>query len=283
MEIPRFFGKFLNTKLSLIKDEEIEDVFEDITDENGPSAANHAIEKLKAVINFCIKKHKYNGENPCTPIEMNSKGSRDRFLTESEYPIFLQAVEQEDIIMRSIFKTLLFTGVRKTNTLEMKWSQINFDNNIWTIDKTKNGDPLTVYLCDQAVEVLKAIPRIEGCDWVFVNPQTGNHIVDIKKAWGRIKERCGIKDIVIHDLRRSFATVLLSSGVEPSVVAKILGHKSLLATSVYAKLLDYTKNNAVQQAVNNIDKMANHTKDVVSMPLSMNSAFQMSYNISINA
>ena len=69
---------------------------------------------------------------------MNSKGSRDRFLTESEYPIFLQAVEQEDIIMRSIFKTLLFTGVRKTNTLEMKWSQINFDNNIWTIDKTKN-------------------------------------------------------------------------------------------------------------------------------------------------
>ena len=120
-------------------------------------------------------------------------------------------------------------------------------------------------------------------DWVFVNPQTGNHIVDIKKAWGRIKERCGIKDIVIHDLRRSFATVLLSSGVEPSVVAKILGHKSLLATSVYAKLLDYTKNNAVQQAVNNIDKMANHTKDVVSMPLSMNSAFQMSYNISINA
>lgn len=283
VEIPRFFGKFLNTKLSLIKDEEIEDVFEDITDENGPSAANHAIEKLKAVINFCIKKHKYNGENPCTPIEMNSKGSRDRFLTESEYPIFLQAVEQEDIIMRSIFKTLLFTGVRKTNTLEMKWSQINFDNNIWTIDKTKNGDPLTVYLCDQAVEVLKAIPRIEGCDWVFVNPQTGNHIVDIKKAWGRIKERCGIKDIVIHDLRRSFATVLLSSGVEPSVVAKILGHKSLLATSVYAKLLDYTKNNAVQQAVNNIDKMANHTKDVVSMPLSMNSAFQMSYNISINA
>lgn len=282
-DIPRIFSKFMNRKLSLITDDEVENIFEDLTENNGPSAANHAIEKLKAVINFCIKKHKYNGENPCTPIEMNPKGSRDRFLTESEYPIFLQAVEQEDIIMRSIFKTLLFTGVRKTNTLEMKWSQINFDNNIWTIDKTKNGDPLTVYLCDQAVEVLKAIPRIEGCDWVFVNPQTGNHIVDIKKAWGRIKERCGIKDIVIHDLRRSFATVLLSSGVEPSVVAKILGHKSLLATNVYAKLLDYTKNNAVQQAVNNIDKMANHTKDVVSMPLSMNSAFQMSYNISINA
>ena len=284
VEVPRFFGKYLNTRLSFIRDEEIENIFEDITDNNGPSAANHAIEKIKSIINYCIKKHKYFGTNPCEPIEMNPKGSRDRFLTEVEIPLFLEAVEQEDLILRNLFKMLLFTGVRKTNVLEMRWSQIDFCTRIWTIDKTKNGEPLDMYLCDQAIKVLESLPRIDGCDWVFVNPQTKDHYKDIKKAWNRIKERCGIKDIVIHDLRRSFATILLSSGVEPSVVAKILGHKSLLATSVYAKLLDFVKNNAVQQAVDNIDKMVNKTKEIDiddSVSSQIISNYNMSYNVSV--
>ena len=281
VEVPKFFGRFMNTKLSFIPDEEVENIFEDVTDNNGPSAANHAIEKLKSVINYCIKKHRFFGTNPCEPIELNTKGRRDRFLTESEYPMFMDAVEKEELLFRNLFKMLLFTGVRKCNVLCMKWSSINFDNNIWYVDKTKNGEPLTVYLCDQALEVLKNTPRVEGCDWVFVNPQTKNHVKDLKKAWNRIKNRCGIKDIVIHDLRRSFATVLLSTGTEPSVVAKILGHKSLLATSVYAKLLDYVRQDAVQKAVNNIDKMVSNTRKTNDCDSdATQTTYQMSYNIS---
>ena len=173
---------------------------------------------------------------------------------------------------------LLFTGVRKTNVLEMKWSQINFENRIWTIEKTKNGEPLDAYLADEAIKVLNHLPRIEGCDWVFVNPQTKEHYKDLKKAWNRIKDRCGIHNIVIHDLRRSFATVLLSNGVEPSVVAKILGHKSLLATNVYAKLLDVVKNKATQQAVNSIEKMINKTNSISSQ---IDVGYNISYNLSV--
>lgn len=281
VDVPKFFDKFMNKKLSFITDEEVEDIFDSITENNGPSAANHAIQKLKAIINFAKKKHKYSGDNPCDPIDLNLKHDRSRFLNETEFPIFMDAVEKEDLLMRSIFKILLFTGVRKTNVLEMRWSQIDFCTCIWSIDKTKNGDPLDVYLCDQAIKVLNSLPRFDGCDWVFVNPKTMDRVKDIKKAFKRILKRCGIKNLVIHDLRRSFATVLLSSGVEPSVVAKILGHKSLLATNVYAKLLDYVKKAATQKAVDNIDKMVGNTHkiNVVESEVSQNT-YQMSYNIS---
>ena len=74
---------------------------------------------------------------------------------------------------------------------------------------------------------------------------------------------------------------MLSSGVEPSVVAKILGHKSLLATNVYAKLLDYVKKAATQKAVDNIDKMVGNTHKInmVESEVPQNT-YQMSYNIS---
>lgn len=282
VDVPKYFARFMNKKLSFITDEDVEELFNNMTESNGPSAANHAIQKLKAIINFAQKKHKYNGNNPCEPIDLNPKHERSRFLTEVEFPIFMDAVEKEDLLMKCIFKMLLFTGARKTNVLEMKWSQIDFCTRIWTIDKTKNGDPLDVYLCDQAIKVLESLPRFDGCDWVFVNPKTMNCVKDIKKAWRRILKRCGIKNLVIHDLRRSFATVLLSSGVEPAVVAKILGHKSLLATNVYAKLLDFVKKAATQKAVDNIDKLVSNThKDNNCEPETSQSTYQVSYNISI--
>lgn len=281
VDVPKYFARFMNKKLSFITDEDVEELFNNMTEKNGPSAANHAIQKLKAIINFAQKKHKYNGNNPCEPIDLNPKHERSRFLNEVEFPIFMDAVEKEDLLMRSIFKMLLFTGVRKTNVLEMRWSQIDFCTRIWTIAKTKNGDPLDVYLCDQAIKVLESLPRFEGCDWVFVNPKTMDRVKDLKKAWRRILKRCGIKNLVIHDLRRSFATVLLSSGVEPSVVAKILGHKSLLATNVYAKLLDFVKKAATQKAVDNIDRLVGNTQEINDFESETSqNTYQMSYNIS---
>ena len=67
------------------------------------------------------------------------------------------------------------------------------------------------------------------------------------------------------------------------MVAKILGHKSLLATNVYAKLLDFVKKAATQKAVDNIDRLVGNTHEINDFESETSqNTYQISYNISTN-
>lgn len=119
--------------------------------------------------------------------------------------------------------------------------EISLDRAEWRIPKTKNGEPPTVHLAPQALAILKrrrkeAEKEEEISEWVFPGEGEHGYFHDPKKAWARILKRAGIEDLRIHDLRRtlgSWQTVLGASGF---IVGKSLGHKSMQATAVYARL-----------------------------------------------
>lgn len=54
--------------------------------------------------------------------------------------------------IRDFIWLLLLTGARKTNTLTMRYEQIEWELNLWRIPETKNGDPQTITLTDRAAE-----------------------------------------------------------------------------------------------------------------------------------
>jgi integrase len=60
-------------------------------------------------------------------------------------------------------------------------------------------------------------------------------IVDIDHAWTRVKEESGIKDVRIHDLRRTAGSWATQAGAPLPAVGKMLGHKSHNATARYAR------------------------------------------------
>ncbi len=87
-----------------------------------------------------------------------------------------------------------------------------------------------------AIEVLKAIPKIEGNAYVITGRKEGQHLTDMQKPWRRLRKRAGLDDLRIHDLRHSFASDALQLGQDLTMIGRLLGHTQVQTTARYAHL-----------------------------------------------
>jgi integrase len=71
---------------------------------------------------------------------------------------------------------------------------------------------------------------------VFPGRGKTGHLVEPKTAWARILKRAGLQNLRLHDLRRTLGSWQAATGASLPIIGKSLGHKSLAATQVYARL-----------------------------------------------
>lgn len=204
----------------------------------GPSAANRAINTMSAAINWGIRRGYVTLlENPCKGVERFETQSRRRFLLPEEMQRFRDALEVEGPLMRDFFWLCLLTGARKTNVLRMRWEHVDLDLGLWMIPAAefKNGSDHTIPLSAAALAVLS---RRKGDDatWVFPGRRKGRPLAEPKRAWGRLMERSRLRNLTIHDLRRTVGSYLAIQGTDVVLIAKTLGHKDLRSTQVYTHL-----------------------------------------------
>lgn len=246
-EIPKFLGHWFARKISDITKQQIQIWFETMTRENGLYQANRSLERLRAMYNKGIE-WGWDGINPTNGIKKNREIKRDRFLTPSEMPKFIEALNQEQSVARDYFWISLLTGARKSNVLAMRWCDIDFDNNLWRIPDTKNGEQLVVPLIPRAIEVLNGIEKTS--EWVFISPnKPEQHFADPKKAWQRVLKRARIDNLRIHDIRRTLGSWQALTGASLPIIGKSLGHKSIDATKIYARLQTDPVRDSIQIAV----------------------------------
>jgi integrase len=67
-----------------------------------------------------------------------------------------------------------------------------------------------------------AVPK--GCRFLFPGDVLGQPVVDLKRFWERMRVQAEIPDVHIHDLRHTFASLLVSGGTSPEMVRRLLGH-----------------------------------------------------------
>ena len=152
----------------------------------------------------------------------------------------VRAVMEELALWRDLIFMLLFTGQRKKNVCRMEWKDLDLDRDHWYVagEQLKNGSPLVVVLSTQAVGILKS--RLTEPDknetWVFPSERSDGPVADPKKAWERLRERSGLTDVRMHDLRRTLGSWQALTGTSLLVIGKSLGQKSVKATEVYARL-----------------------------------------------
>ena len=211
--------------------------------------ANRVLALISSVFGRAIEYGLYENLNPCRGIRKFPEKSRERFLQADELPRFFKALDEEpNETLRDYLYISLLTGARRANVLAMRWNELSFEQGAWIIPRTKTGDPQTVVLTPEAIEILQN--RKKKATSVFVFPGKGKtgHLVEPAKGWKRILERAGIKGLRIHDLRRTLGSWQASTGSSLPIIGKSLNHKNASTTAIYARLNLNPVRESVQRA-----------------------------------
>lgn len=122
---------------------------------------------------------------------------------------------------------LLYTGLRKTEALSLRWENVDFENQVFTVQETKNGIEHYVPMSKFVSQVIARLGRkgrpSEG--WVFPSKTRSGHWTNPSKTIANISEASGV-DFRLHDLRRTFATHARILGMEYDLIRRSMNHKS---------------------------------------------------------
>jgi len=180
-----------------------------------PGSANRLLIMMRFIFNLALKWETPGiSANPCKGVPlMEENNHKERYLSTEEAQRLYDAVCMSDNpMLRFIVPMLILTGARKREVLDARWEDFDFSRRLWRIPMTKTGKARYVPLSDGALIVLNAIPRDPDIPWAFPNPGTGKPYVSIFCAWDTARKQAGLSDVRIHDLRHSFASLLINSG-----------------------------------------------------------------------
>jgi integrase len=221
------FGPLTRRPLAEIKRAEIAARLQEIIQAHGRTAAARARSTLLTVFAWSMREGLCDA-NPVVATNDPLRGvdnSRDRVLTDAELVKVWNACADDDF--GRIVRLLILTGLRRDEAGSLKWSEINFDLGTLTIsaERSKNRKALFLTLPPMALDILRAIPRRDGRDYVF--GQRGGGF----QRWGwhttALRQRLGdMPAWRLHDLRRSAATGMATIGIEPHIIEAVLNHVS---------------------------------------------------------
>jgi hypothetical protein len=175
----------------------------------------------------------------------------ERYLTTEQAHQLLEAVRESlNPLLPFIVALLIYTGARKREVLDLKWSDLDWVQKSWKISKNKSNKIRHVPLSYGALETVEAIraTRPENCvnEYVFTNPRTGKPFSSVFFAWDAARKRAAMPDLRVHDLRHSFASFLVNAGRSLYEVQELLGHADIKTTSRYSHLSRDRLNAAVE-------------------------------------
>lgn len=220
--------------------------------EVSPATVNRALAVLKSMFNRAIEWDKAT-ENPCKKVKMfKENNKRLRFLEKEEIRKLLEAIDglmlvnkhDQYIHLKPIIIVALNTGMRKGEILGLKWRDIDIQRKTIHLSDTKNGEERYVPMNDAVIKTIIAVPKNKDSAYIFCN-QKGEPYGDVKKSWLTAIKKASIINFHFHDLRHTFASQLVMSGVDLNTVRDLLGHKSLEMTLRYSHLSPEHKQRAV--------------------------------------
>ncbi len=246
---------FGNYKTNSITRKDVEKLMNDLS--NRPYAANRTLQLFSAMLAMA-KNRGWIDLEPTKDINKFQEDERHRYLSDAEITRLLKALEAEKQNPNSkIIKLIFTTGSRKGEVLSAKWNDFDLEKGAWfkkansTKQKKDSYIPLNNEALDVVMELKKNIlsgKKLENCkelivsneEYLFYNPETKTHVKDLKAFWKKLCNSAKIKNARMHDLRHTFASILVNKGVSLQVAGKLLGHSDTRTTERYSHLINAT-------------------------------------------
>jgi integrase len=206
----------------------------------GRGAAGQCVALIGTILAFAMKRG-LRSDNPAHGVKKPPVRKMERFLSEQEMARLATSLTAElethhgDEYAVAAIKLLLLTGCRKGEILGLRWDQVDLDNRCLRLPDSKTGAKI-VYLNAPAIAVLSALPPTTNSPYVIVGKRDNTPRSGIDKVWVRVKTRAELKEVRLHDLRHSFASIGAIGGLSLGILGALLGHKHATTTARYAHL-----------------------------------------------
>jgi integrase len=209
-----------------------------------PAGANFALACMAKFMSWC-EEHGYRAENsnPCRKIAKYRVRKVERYLSVEEFTRLGRVLDQlaqeggEGVFVVAAIRLLSLTGARLNEILTLKWSFVDFQRSMLFLPDSKTGQK-AIRLNTQALEILRALPRLQGNPYVLAGREEGKHLVNLQKPWRRIRALAELDDVRIHDLRHSYASMAAAAGASLPMIGKLLGHSQPQTTHRYVHLTE---------------------------------------------
>ncbi len=207
-----------------------------------PYQANRCLEVISKMLNLAeMWGLRPDGSNPRKHIRKYPEEKRERFLSAAELKRVgdvLREMKDEGVELPSAIlavRLLILTGCRLNEVMKLKWPHVDMADRVLRLPDSKTGAKV-VHLGQPAVELLREANRIAGNPWVIAGTIKDQPLSDLQPFWQRVRTRAGLKDVRIHDLRHTFASMAVTSGQGLPMIGKLLGHTQVQTTARYAHL-----------------------------------------------
>jgi len=227
-----------------------------------PATLDKEVELLKRILNYAVACGRLT-HNPLAKAKLLRKPNVRRMVVSEEAFVLLH--EKADECFKPILAVAYETGMRKREVLDLRWEQLDLREGVIRLlpQDTKAEDARIIYLAPRALEAVRRIPRRLGNAYVFLNPQTGEPWVDVRKQFLSACRAAKLSGVWFHDLRRSFVTNARRYGVAESVVMRMSGHKTRAVFERYNVVAEEDLRDAVAriEAARLRQKTVNISKD----------------------
>jgi integrase len=160
-----------------------------------PYEANRTLDLLRVVFRQAKLWHALDigAENPAEGVQKYPEKKRKRWAREHELPAIAAAIDEEvSVYVRAALWLYLLTGMRKTELLEARRDQIDWNRGMLELPDTKSGETQFVSLSAPALAILQSVPAQDGSPFILPGAREGGHLVNIAKPWRRVRDRATV-------------------------------------------------------------------------------------------
>jgi integrase len=231
---------FQNRRMAEVGPEDLRALCAKIKGRGAPATAVIAREIVKLVFAYAAM-HGEKAPNPADEVGPSSIATfvpKDRALSPSEIRLMHRLLETTATLptIRLALRLVLLTLVRKSELIEATWDEVDFENAVWSIPKSrmKTGKPHNVYLSQQALDIFIALHTCAaGSKFVLpsrydadrcMSKATLNRVTQVIAEKAK-ESNLPLEPFTVHDLRRTGSTILNELGFNGDWIEKCLAHE----------------------------------------------------------